>query len=78
MSRARQLLQDPMGPRRWTVTGLCFVAVGALIFLFHEASRPTSRVLVIVGAAFSLVGIFAEGMLRIRMKALARRQNLRS
>jgi hypothetical membrane protein len=67
-----------MGPRRWAVTGLCFVVVGALIFLFREASRPTSRVLMIVGAAFSLVGIFAEGVLRIRLRSLARRKTWRS
>ncbi len=76
MSRLPQLLHDPMGPRRWAITGLGFLTVGALVFLFHEASRATSRAMMIVGAAFSLVGIVVEVVLRIRLKA--QRQSSRS
>jgi uncharacterized membrane protein len=66
-----------MGPRRWTITGLCFIAVGALIYLIHEQSRAMSGTMVIVGAFFAFTGIIVEALLRLRLKGAARRENRR-
>jgi xanthine/uracil permease len=66
-----------MGPRRWEITGVCFLAVGALLFLFDETRGAASRALVIVGAGFSFVAVVVEVLLRVRLKALARRQDTR-
>jgi hypothetical protein len=75
--RERRWLKDPMGPRRWAITGLCFVAVGALIHALHEPSRATSGPLIMVGALFALAGFSVGLVLRVRMKAEARRANPR-
>jgi nitrate/nitrite transporter NarK len=77
MSRERQWLHDPMGPRRWTITGLCFIAVGGLVYLIHEQSRATSGTLVMVGAFFAFAGSFVEVLLRVRLNAAGRRGNPR-
>lgn len=68
MSRARELLRDPMGPRRWSITGAAFLGVGALAHALHAPTRETSSAMMIVGALLALGGSAAELLLRARAR----------
>lgn len=71
MNGTEKFLKDPMGPRRWALTGVCFAAGGSLVYLLRPQSR-TSVAFIGVGALVALAGVAVEVIVRLWLRASAR------